>query len=329
MGSKKTARKNTRRTPSTAQPTTQESAQAGSQGAPLGGLSMGTQWEPSLTTQESLERLVAAGVLPEQAVAEWRVPTGDAYPMPRTDEAVVFEGYFTRGFGIPPSSFLRDLLVFLGISLCNLPPNSVLHIAVFCYLCECWLGIEPHFNLFRYLFCLRKRTGKGSRVVGGCYLKLRDGRATDYIGMPLTSNPGPWMRRWFYIRQDAAAWIPSDPGHVPEPLDSWSSQPLSRGDLDQVNELIELLRQTCVQGPEVVRLFITRRCQPLMARVLRGFEYDDLGSRGQDDTGGPVPDEDVESRLSELFDLRGYQAGVQAFPFSLSNPPPPVSSSSD
>lgn len=33
-------------------------------------------------------------------------------------------------------------------------PNSFLQLSVFVNLCEAYLGIEPHFDLFRYFFHL-------------------------------------------------------------------------------------------------------------------------------------------------------------------------------
>ena len=68
--------------------------------------------------------------------------------MPHTDEVVVFEDYFWHGLGLLVHPFLWDLLEYWGVSLCNLHPNTILHIAVFIHFCEAYLGILPHFNLF-------------------------------------------------------------------------------------------------------------------------------------------------------------------------------------
>ena len=40
----------------------------------------------------------------------------------------------------------------------------------FIHFCEAYLGILPHFNLFRHLFWLNKKGGGGSKVVSGVYL---------------------------------------------------------------------------------------------------------------------------------------------------------------
>jgi len=102
--------------------------------------------------------------------------------------------------------FLRKLLHYYGIALCHLNPNSILHLAIFINLCEAYLGIDAHFNLFRYFFCLKPFSGSGApKVVGGVYLVLQDGMASEYITVPLNSSMKGWNARWFYIKN----WEPS------------------------------------------------------------------------------------------------------------------------
>ena len=56
--------------------------------------------------------MVAAVVFLDRVTAGWRPASGDPFPMPNTDEAVVFEDYFWRGLGFPVHPFLQDLLEF-------------------------------------------------------------------------------------------------------------------------------------------------------------------------------------------------------------------------
>ena len=59
--------------------------------------------------------------------------------------------------------FLRGLLDYYKVELQPPSPNGVQHIAAFVALCEGFLGISPHFDLWRYLFAvnlLKKRVGK-------------------------------------------------------------------------------------------------------------------------------------------------------------------------
>ena len=114
--------------------------------------------------------MVVHGLLPDRVMAGWCSAAGEDFPKPQTDELVMFENYFFHGFGVPIHPFLHELIAYYSISLCNLGPNSILHVAIFINLCESYLGIHPHFDLLNHFFCLKIKGGTGSRVVGGAYL---------------------------------------------------------------------------------------------------------------------------------------------------------------
>ena len=52
------------------------------------------EWVPSKMGEAELNRLVEVGVLPDRTTARWRPALGEPFPMPHTDEVVVFEDYF-------------------------------------------------------------------------------------------------------------------------------------------------------------------------------------------------------------------------------------------
>ena len=58
------------------------------------GVSCDEEWVPSLMGEAELNRLVVAGDLHDHVTAGWQPTSGEPYPMPHTDEAVVFEDYF-------------------------------------------------------------------------------------------------------------------------------------------------------------------------------------------------------------------------------------------
>jgi hypothetical protein len=70
-------------------------------------------------------------------------------PRPPAGFRVLFFAFILRGFSLPPHPFLHGLLFAYGIQLHDLNPNTILHIACFITLCECFLGIEPHWALWR------------------------------------------------------------------------------------------------------------------------------------------------------------------------------------
>jgi hypothetical protein len=98
----------------------------------------------------------------------------DPYP----SEIVVFESFFSQGFGLLAHPFLCNVLWYYGITLCHLTPNSILHNAIFINLYEAFLGIEPHFNLLCHFFCPKPFSeSRAPKIVGGVYLVLWDGMA--------------------------------------------------------------------------------------------------------------------------------------------------------
>ena len=61
--------------------------------------------------------------------------------------------------------------------------------SIFVHLCEAFLGIEPHFELFRFLFHLKPQPNSNDLdVVGGAGLQLRQGKAKVYIPYKLSSK---------------------------------------------------------------------------------------------------------------------------------------------
>ena len=70
------------------------------------------EWVPSNMGEAEINRMLEAGALSNHVNVGWRPASGEPFPMPHTDEVVVFEYYFRRGLGFPVHSFLRDLLEF-------------------------------------------------------------------------------------------------------------------------------------------------------------------------------------------------------------------------
>lgn len=110
------------------------------------------EWVTSIMGETTMNFLVEAGVLTDQATTGWRPAAGEPFPMPNTNELVVFEDFFWPGFGLSAHPFLQDLIEYDGVSLCNLHPNTILHILIFINFCESYLGIQSHFNLFHHFF---------------------------------------------------------------------------------------------------------------------------------------------------------------------------------
>ena len=102
-----------------------------------------------------MEGLIHRGLLRVQTSAkEWLLPGNEDSPSLPDGYVVSFAHFHERGLATPADKFLQGLLHFYKIELQHLNPNGVQHMAVFITLCEGFLGISPHFDLWRYFFAV-------------------------------------------------------------------------------------------------------------------------------------------------------------------------------
>ena len=105
-------------------------------------------WLQSKCSESDLESLVKQGFLHSRYVVQWRPALGHDHPYENTGEIISFTPYFEWGLGLPCSNFFSGLLYYYVIQLHHLTPNFFVHLSIFVHLCEAFLGIEPHFELY-------------------------------------------------------------------------------------------------------------------------------------------------------------------------------------
>jgi hypothetical protein len=245
--------------------------------------------------------------------------------MENIDEIVTFLHFAERGLALPSCSFFRGLLYYYGLELHHLNPNSICHISIFIYYCEAFLGIEPHWDLFRFLFRIKPQpTSKNLSVVGGAGIQLRQQAGDKYLTYKFPSNLPGWKNHWFYI-ENHAPHLPTKSNRPPVIRGEWNLEP-SGGEMDQVKELLDVIeaqKKKGVTGASVMFAFYKRRVQPIQQRHRLGFEYTgpaDPSRMCAED----LPDEVVLQRVQRVL------LDVDAVPyvptlFSARNPPKPVS----
>ena len=84
--------------------------------------------------------------------------------------------------------------------------------AAFIALCEGFLGISPHFDLWWHFVAvtLQKKTEKGGRqelhTLMGCVgIHLQNNRVGEYPMMRLSTSKKGWHSKWFHLKNDADA----------------------------------------------------------------------------------------------------------------------------
>jgi hypothetical protein len=236
------------------------------------------EWKKSKAETEDLLALVNSGFLREKEMDMWSAAAGDPYPMEKNpDKILMFAWFMERGLALSASDFFKGLLKYYGIEYLNLNPNGIFHVSVFVHFCEAFVGINPHWVLFRKFFRLKPQpSANDPRVVGGAGIQMHEDIAKQYLSYkPIDSNQHqPW----------------------------WNMEPtMQEGiQLPKLLQKIKALREAGLRDEHVAFSFMKRRVQPLMARDTFGYQY-----TGDDDTsrmsGTEVDDDDIIERLGRIF----------------------------
>jgi hypothetical protein len=237
-------------------------------------------WPFSTVAVDDLEALVADGLLRPLSgdpQPEWMAPASEADPTPPPGYVVSFVSFHERGFGVPASHFMRALLHYYGVELHNFNPNSIAQAAIFVAVCEGFLGIDPHWDLWTHLFSAKlfalttgeKKVCMAVRA-GGCTLQLRQGRAQHYIPTILVSSNKGWQRRWFYLLNDNGRLPSFSQGVVTAAGSNWRWG-ATREKQEKLQPLLEALQKVTRWGAHrrgVVAAIHRWRVLPLAERRL-------------------------------------------------------------
>ena len=146
-------------------------------------------------------------------------------------------------------------------------------IAIFIHLCEGYLGIAPHFNLWRALYHPKGHPSNVRRnIVGGAAFSLCQG--SIYPDFELCDTNKGWAWKWFMV-SNLAPCLPSRIGCAPEYKPCWE-EPLTTEEMAQVERLLKEITNLLVQkltGAAVAISFCKQLTQPIQERVHQAYEY--------------------------------------------------------
>jgi hypothetical protein len=269
-------------------------------------------WPFSTVTADDLEALVADGLLRPLSgdpQPESMAPPSGAAPSPPPGYVLSFVSFHERGFGVPASHFMRAILHVYGVELHNLSPNSIAQAAIFAAVCEGFLGIAPHWDMWTHLFSVELfASTTGERRVrmavraGGCILQLRQARAQQYIPAILVSSNKGWQRRWFYLRNDDGR-LPSFSQRVVTAAGSnwrYGAPREKQKNLQPLLKALEELREGGLTAAGVVAAIHRRRVLPLTERRLQlsemtpGVDLEVLQM-----SSAPLPADDLHRRVAD------------------------------
>jgi hypothetical protein len=162
-------------------------------------------------------------------------------------------------------------------------PNSILQISCFITLCESFLGVEPHWILWKFFFRLRpnvslsKKPELGGAVVSMC-------TEAHYLEFSMAASVQGLRKKWFYIKDQKTASsdqfgiAPFDANKSLQKLASCDSPP-TEAEIEDLKPLLSriqsLKRATggALTGTQLMAFFLQRRVQPLQARASRLWTY--------------------------------------------------------
>ncbi|KAK1663464.1 hypothetical protein QYE76_051623 [Lolium multiflorum] len=177
-----------------------------------------------------------------------------------------------------------------GFTLWQLTPNSILHLSIFITVCEAFLGIDPHWGLWKKIFYVKRHNdSNGPPVVGGVGFVVR--KEVDYFDYPMKESVQGWRNKWFYLRDPI---VPGRRSNLPpfedvliaKPKKSWRNTLSSEEKVvaDRLFNQVVVLKNAgglTMCGTEVVSVFLQRRVQPLMSRPHQLWLYTDKDDKSR------------------------------------------------
>jgi hypothetical protein len=210
-------------------------------------------------------------------------PSTERIPKPPSGYRVMFLAFLLRGLSLPAHEFLRGLLFVYGVQLHQLTSNSILHIACFITLCESFLGIEPHWILWKFLFRLRPSVSLSkSPELGRNVVSVR--AEAHNLEFNMAALVQGWRKKWFYIKEqktsssDHYGIAPFDANKDLTKLSSWDSPPMEAEteDIKPLLARIQSLKSAtggALSGTQLMAFFLQRRIQSLQHRISKLWSY--------------------------------------------------------
>jgi hypothetical protein len=200
-------------------------------------------------------------------------------PAPSDGEVVMLKSNIDRGFSLPPSYFLKGVLRHYRLQLHHIAPNSFTVIVGFVALCEGYLGINPHGDLFRLYFNIRhNRDANGDpHNCGSVSFVPRSGKSYPYI------TPHDFAKGWqgsFFYQADQAP--PERKYGLRSFVDGPAKEQDSWGVMDEftMDDECQLCSQRILKlvfsgltGANTIHCWISWRIQPLQYRPALMCEY--------------------------------------------------------
>ena len=290
------------------------------------------EWERSKISNQDLNLMKKLGLMKKKDAL--RFPSEESYPSPPIEYRVSFVDHLIRGLSTPIHDFLRGLLFVYGVQLHQLTPNSILHVAIFITLCECFLGIQPNWALWKRIFCLRRNGSHNIAYnIGGVVICGRPD--IEYFDVKFPDSVQGWRKRWLYVHEESSNSVeyniaPFDGNAKILRRRSWDAEATEeeKTATEALMSRIHELQNTCgkeLSGIQITAYFLRIRVQPLQARKNPLWMY--AGEKDADRLSTDLSVKDLEKlirRISSLSKKDPIPSSCRVEPYSSTNALPQV-----
>ncbi|KAK1617554.1 hypothetical protein QYE76_023071 [Lolium multiflorum] len=288
------------------------------------------EWERSKISNQDMNLLKRLGFTKKKDAL--RFPREESYPKPPMEYRVSFVDHLIRGLSPPIHEFLRGLLFVYGLQLHQLTPNSILHVSIFITLCECFLGVQPNWALWKRIFCLRRNGSHGVAYnIGGVVICVRSD--VDYFDVKFPDSVQGWRKRWLYVHEESSDSMeyniaPFDGKAKILRRRSWDAEASEEEKLatealmTRIREL-QTTRGKELSGIQITAYFLRIRMQPLQARKNPLWMY--AGDEDVERLSTDLSAKDLEKlirRISKLSKKDTIPTSCKVAPFCRANPLP-------
>ncbi|KAK1682233.1 hypothetical protein QYE76_043081 [Lolium multiflorum] len=232
-----------------------------------------SEWERSKISAQDINLLKKLSLSKKKHALLF--PSEESYPTPPMEYRVSFVDHLIRGLSAPIHDFLRGLLFVYGLQLHHFTPNSILHISIFITLCECFLGVQPNWALWKHIFFIRRNGSHNIAYnIGGVVICVRPD--VEYFDVKFPDSVQGWRRRWMYVREDCSDSreyniAPFDGSAKILRRRSWDAEAteqektVTEALMSRIHELQNTRGQELL-GIQITAYFLRIRVQPLQAR---------------------------------------------------------------
>ncbi|KAK1618983.1 hypothetical protein QYE76_024500 [Lolium multiflorum] len=146
----------------------------------------------------------------------------------------------------------------------QLTPNSILHVSIFITLCECFLGVQPNWALWKRIFCLRHNGSHNVAYnIGGVVICVHSD--VEYFDVKFPDSVQGWRKKWLYIHEESSNPVEDNIA----PFDG-EAKILRRRSWDaEATEAEKLATEALMTRIHDLQNTAARNCRPLMKEFIR------------------------------------------------------------